>query len=117
LKIGSLESEQIIIGFLELKIGSLESEKIIIGFLESEKIGSLQVHTGLLTFSLKKTELVQSKYFYSCFLTSSTACKFALELGASGWRDTSMLVTRGVALRCSFHHFPWPYNWSASEER
>jgi len=39
---------------LELKIGSLESEKIIDGSLESEKIGSLQVHTGYLTFSLKK---------------------------------------------------------------
>jgi len=34
-------------GSLELKIRSLESEKII--------IGSLQVHTGYLTFSLKKT--------------------------------------------------------------
>ena len=45
------------IGALELKIGSLESEKIIIGSLESEKIGSLesaaereigslQIHTG-----------------------------------------------------------------------
>jgi len=30
---------------LELKIGPLESEKIIIGFLESEEIVSLQVHT------------------------------------------------------------------------
>jgi len=29
-------------GSLELKIGSLESEKIIIGSLESEKIGSLE---------------------------------------------------------------------------
>jgi len=38
-----------------LEIGSLESEKIIIGFLESEEIGSLQVHTGYLIFSLKKT--------------------------------------------------------------
>ena len=42
-------------GTLEFKIGSLESEKIIIGFLASEKIGSLQDHTGYLTFSLKKT--------------------------------------------------------------
>jgi len=42
-------------GFLELKIGSLESTKIIIGFTGSEKIGSLQVHTGYLKFSLKKT--------------------------------------------------------------
>jgi len=33
-------------------IRSLESEKI--GSLESEKIGFLQVHTGYLTFSLKK---------------------------------------------------------------
>jgi len=39
---------------LELKIESLESGKIIIGSLESEKIGSLQVHTGYLTFSFKK---------------------------------------------------------------
>ena len=29
-------------GSLELKIGSLESEKIIIGSLESKKIGSLE---------------------------------------------------------------------------
>ena len=34
-------------GSLELKIGSLETEKII--------IGSLQVHTGYLTFSVKQT--------------------------------------------------------------
>jgi len=38
-----------------LKIGSLQTETIIIGFLESKKIGSLQVHIGYLTFSLKKT--------------------------------------------------------------
>ena len=31
------------IGSLELKIGSLESEKIIIWCLESEKIGSLEL--------------------------------------------------------------------------
>jgi len=37
-----------------LKIGSLESEKIIIGYVGSEKIGSLYIHTGYLTFSLKK---------------------------------------------------------------
>jgi len=46
-----------------LKIGSLESAKIVIGSLESEKIGSLeleseigslQVHSRFLTFSLKK---------------------------------------------------------------
>jgi len=42
------------IGSLELKIGSLESKKIINASLKSEKIGSLQVHTGYLTFSLKK---------------------------------------------------------------
>jgi len=49
LKIGSLESEKII-------IGSLESEKIITRSPESEKIiiGSLQVHTRYLKFSLKK---------------------------------------------------------------
>jgi len=49
LKIGSLQSEKIIIGSLEskktgsleLKIGSLQSEKIIIGSLESKKTGSL----------------------------------------------------------------------------
>jgi len=29
-------------GSLELKIGSLESEKVIIGFLHSKKIGSLE---------------------------------------------------------------------------
>jgi len=46
-------------GSLELKIGSLESEKVITGSLESEKIGSLQVHTGYLTFSLKKLNLVK----------------------------------------------------------
>jgi len=39
---------------LELKIGSLDSDQIIIGSLESEKIGFLQVYTGYLTFSLKK---------------------------------------------------------------
>jgi len=44
LKIGSRESKKII-------IGSLESEKI--GFPESEKSGP-QVHTGNLTFSLKR---------------------------------------------------------------
>ena len=44
-------------GALELKIGSLQSEKIIIGSLESREIGSLQVHTGYLTFSLKKNLL------------------------------------------------------------
>jgi len=38
---------------IELKIGFLESEKIINGSLESEKIGSVQVHTGYLTISLK----------------------------------------------------------------
>jgi len=36
-----------------LKIGPLESEKIIIGYLKSE-IGSPHVHTGCLTFSLNK---------------------------------------------------------------
>jgi len=45
LKVGSLESE---------KIGSLESEKI--GSGESEKAG--QVHTGYLTFSLKKPVII-----------------------------------------------------------
>ena len=43
-------------GSLELKI-ALESKKIIIGSLEWEKIGSLQVHTRYLMFSLKKTAL------------------------------------------------------------
>jgi len=38
-------------GSPELKIGSLQSEKIIIRSLESEKIGFLQVHTRYLTFS------------------------------------------------------------------
>ena len=42
-------------GSLELNIESLETEKIIIGSLESEKIGSLQVHTRFLTFALKIT--------------------------------------------------------------
>jgi len=38
-------------GFLRwTRIGSLESDKIIIYSLESEKIGSLQIHTGYLTF-------------------------------------------------------------------
>jgi len=37
-----------------LKIGSLESEKIIIWSRESEKIGYLQVRTGYSAFSLKK---------------------------------------------------------------
>jgi len=41
-------------GSLELKIGFLESEKVINGSPGSEKIGSLQVHTGYLTFSSKK---------------------------------------------------------------
>jgi len=41
-------------GSLEFQIGSLESEKNIIRLLKSEKIGSLQIHTGFLTFSLKK---------------------------------------------------------------
>jgi len=42
-------------GVLGTRFESLESEKIIIGSPESEKIGSLHVHTGYLTFSLKKT--------------------------------------------------------------
>jgi len=46
---------KVFFGSLELKIGSIESKKIIIGSLKSEKLGSLQVHTGYLTFSLKKT--------------------------------------------------------------
>jgi len=46
---------------LELKIGSVESDKIIIRSLETEKIGSLQVHTRHLTFSLQKTCLYYSK--------------------------------------------------------
>jgi len=51
-RFGSLESEKIIIGYPEP-----ESEKI--GSLELEKSGrSLQVHTGYLTFSLKKTLLI-----------------------------------------------------------
>jgi len=33
----------------------LDSEKIIIGSLQSEKIGSLKIHIGYLTFSFKKT--------------------------------------------------------------
>jgi len=40
--------------FGSLEFGPLESEKIIIGFQKSEKIGSLQIYTGYLTFSLKK---------------------------------------------------------------
>jgi len=43
-------------GSIEFKIGSLESEKIIIGSLEF-KIVSLQVHTRYLIFSFKKTAL------------------------------------------------------------
>jgi len=43
-------------GSVELRIGYLESKKVIIGSLESEKIVSLQVHTGYLTFSLKNLE-------------------------------------------------------------
>jgi len=57
-------------------MGSLESEKIIIGSLESEKIGplgseigSLQIHTGYLTFSLKKNCV-------SLTLTHTVFCKF-----------------------------------------
>jgi len=46
-------------GSLVLKIGSLESEKVITGSPESEKIGSLQVHTGYRTFPLKKLNLVK----------------------------------------------------------
>jgi len=38
-----------------LKIGSLESDKIIIESLESEKIESLQGHTRYLAFSCKKS--------------------------------------------------------------
>jgi len=43
-KSGALRADQRWTRFksLELKIGSLESEKIIIGFQESEKIGSLE---------------------------------------------------------------------------
>jgi len=41
-------------GVLETRFGSLESQTIIIGSLKSEKIGSLQIHIGYLTFSLKK---------------------------------------------------------------
>jgi len=43
-------------GSLELKIASLKSDKIIIEYLESEKIGSLQVHTRYLTSSLTLLE-------------------------------------------------------------
>jgi len=39
-------------GSLELKIASLKSDKIIIEYLESEKIGSLQVHTRYLNIFL-----------------------------------------------------------------
>jgi len=42
-------------GSLELTIRSLESEKIIMGSLESGEFGPLQLNTGYLTFSLKKT--------------------------------------------------------------
>jgi len=43
-------------GSLELKIGSIESEKIIKGNMSTDSLkffGSLQVHTGSLTFFLK----------------------------------------------------------------
>jgi len=43
-------------GVLGTRFGSLESEKIIIGSLQPEKIGSLQIRTGFLTFSLKNLE-------------------------------------------------------------
>ena len=57
-------------GSLELKIGSLDSEKIIIGSLESEKIGSLQVHTGYLTFSLKKSGFTtNARIVYKCWIS------------------------------------------------
>jgi len=46
-------------GVLGTRFGFSESEKIVIGFLESE-IGSLQVHTGYLTFSLKKLQTQRS---------------------------------------------------------
>jgi len=48
-----------------LKIGSLGSEKIIIGSLELEKIGSPQVHTGCRTFSLKKTEVTSTTWSHN----------------------------------------------------
>jgi len=47
-------------GSLELTIRSLESEKIIMGSLESGEFGPLQLNTGYLTFSLKKTGLTMS---------------------------------------------------------
>jgi len=59
-------------GSLELKIGSLKSEKIISGSLELERIGSVESEKsgpyrsilGSLTFSLKKTWF-QPKHNYS----------------------------------------------------
>jgi len=52
---------------LEFQIRSLESEKIIIGSLESKKIGSMQVHTGYLPFSLKKAA-------EECWAASASVC-------------------------------------------
>jgi len=71
----------------ELKIGSLESEKIIIGSLGSEKVGSLQVHTRYLTFSSKKPwfRLLQSlrsaaKLSHSVVYTLGKSEKFSDQL-------------------------------------
>ena len=49
-------------GVLGIRFGSLESEKIIIGSLESKEIGSLQVYTGYLTSSLKKTPDITERF-------------------------------------------------------
>ena len=65
-------------GSLENQIGSLESEKIIIGALKSEKIGSLQIHTGYLTFSLKKPWIQWKISGQLCFFRASASCSKSL---------------------------------------
>jgi len=63
-----------------LKIGSLESEKIIIGSLESEKIGSPKIHIGYLTFSLKKTAFDCKKNVLNLTQVTKTTTNFVSHL-------------------------------------
>jgi len=51
-------------GSLELKIGSLESEKIIIGSLESKKIGSLESENRVPTGSYRVPNIFLKKPCY-----------------------------------------------------
>jgi len=50
-----------VFGSLELKIGSLESEKIIIGSLESKKIGSLESEKSVPTESYRVPNIFLKK--------------------------------------------------------